>query len=144
MNQNRCYEIHGTQALACRFDREREADIIDYDIARRSYEARRRLAQRQQRAHAEASLRQRPAEREIARRVRLQDLVEDNYTPNRTMLDALGDTAGKVAEAISSNPFVYQLKHGTLRGFETGKTDYRNVITSVTLCLSFTAVISFL
>jgi len=144
MNQNSCYEIRGTQALACQFDREREASIIDYDIARRSYEARKRLAQRQQRANSNASLQRRPAKREMAQRVTLQDLVEDSYTPNRTMIDTLGDIASKIAHAAATNPFAYQLKHGTLRGFETGKTDYRDVITSVTFCLSFTAVLTFL
>lgn len=144
MRENRQYEIQGTVALARREDWGSDRNVIDYDVARRSYEARQRLAARQAglstNAHAFRKQQIAPSMRED----RLQRIVEDAYTPNRSILDAVGDLGSKAYEAISSHPFAYQLRHGSLRGRPLKGATYRQVFSTTAFCAALSCLMVFL
>ena len=143
MMQNCRYEVRGTMALAYE-DRREETNLIDYDIARRSYEARRRLAQRQQRAAAEKPVTHAHHNRQLStRRPTLEETVASSYTPDRTTTQMLSDLVSRLGDAVSSHPFVDQLRYGSLRGVETGKATYKQVFSSATVCVVLSALMIF-
>ena len=145
MNGNHRYEVRGTEALACRYERGSSRNVIDYDIARRSYEARQRLARRQQRAQVPACPSQRKSER-LARKQEytFADVVESEYTPGRTSVDAIGGILRQAKSSIVNHPFWWQLRDGTLKGIDTGKATYRQVLNTSTICLAVSMVLVFL
>ena len=144
MNANIKYETRGTEALACRIGREREHNLIDYDIARRSYEARQRLAQRQQRAQNPVRSAQNPRQVTRKRNLSLVDAVESTYTPNRSVIDNIGDMLFQVKSTIQSHPFWTQLKNGSLAGHDSGRLTYREVFNTTSACFALSALMVFL
>lgn len=145
MNGNHRYEVRGTGALACRIEQEGSRNLIDYDIARRSYEARQRLAHRQQRAQVPAH----SAKREVLSHARkrdltLADVVEQEYTPNRTMVDSVGEMLHHAKTAVANHPFSTQLRNGSLKGEFNGKMTYRQAFNTSTVCLALSALMIFL
>ena len=146
MMQNRRYEVRGSMALA--YSDQQDENLIDYDIARRSFEARQRLALRQQRAAREAMTRTRPHHdhQEIASRKRptLEETMASSYTPGRTMSGAANELLTQLGTAISSHPFVYQLRYGSLRGEESGRMSYRHVVRGTTVYVAISAFMLFI
>lgn len=145
MNGNHRYEVRGTEALACRYERGSSRNVIDYDIARRSYEARQRLARRQQRSTVPACPSQRQSER-LARKQDLTfaDVVESGYTHDRTTVDSVGDLLRHAKASVVNHPFWWQLRDGSLKGIDSGKVTYRQVFNTSTVCLALSMVIVFL
>ena len=144
MNGNCRYDVRGTEALACRFERKGERNLIDYDIARRSYEARQRLAKRQQRANAPVQPSRRHMDQRAHREVTLVDVVESAYTPNRHAIDSIADTLQQAKSAITSHPFWDQLRYGSLAGKDTGRMSYRQAFSTTTVCLTLSVLMVFL
>ena len=145
MNGNHRYEVRGTEALACWSEKGSSRNVIDYDIARRSYEARQRLARRQQHSQVPA----RPAHKQAERLARKQsltfaDVVESEYTPGRTTVDSVGDLLHQAKSSLVNHPFWYQLRDGSLKGIDSGKTTYRQVFSASTVCLTLSMVMIFL
>jgi hypothetical protein len=138
MNENWRYEVYGTTALATREERHSSSTIIDYDIARRSYEARQRLAQRQAASHARNQQRIAPS-----RRSSLQRVVEDAYTPERGPVETLGDMCRQACNAIASHPFTTQLIHGSLRGRRVSASTYRDVLSTSVVCVALSSLMIF-
>ena len=143
MNGNYRYEVRGSQALACRYIDGEERNIIDYDVARRSFEARMRLEQRRQRTDAATRSRTHAAHERAESRITLSDVARSSYTPKRTMLDALADAAHNVACAIREHPFVDQLRHGSAAGKQMGETTYRQAFSTGAACMALSAVLVF-
>ena len=144
MNQNIRYETRGTIALACSHDAEREQNIIDYDLARRSYEARRRLAARQAKQRAQAGIQDANLAVAPMRHRNLQRIVEESYTPSQDTVEGLGSLVRGACDAIASHPFVTQLKEGTLKGKPIPGLSYRQVFSSGVVTIMLSSVIIFL
>ena len=143
MNGNYRYEVRGSQALACRYVDGEERNIIDYDVARRSYEARMRLEQRKRNAGATVRSHAHPASEHAESRITLSGVARSSYTPERTMLDVLADAAHAVACAIREHPFVDQLKHGSAAGKQMGEASYRQVFSTGAACMVLSTVLVF-
>jgi len=144
MNENRRFETRGTAALACRVEGEGHANVIDYDIARRSYEARVRLAARQERRNLEVSQHSHRADSRSERNaLRMQDVVESTYTPHMGMAESVGNALRNACHAIAAHPFVEQFRHGSLSGEELHGITYRQAIHSATACLALSMVMIF-
>lgn len=141
MNEIRRYEVRGTAAMASREELPERGAIIDYDIARRSYEARQRLARRQASSGKPAA--RGMQSRGTVSRMSALDAARASYTPGSSMFGTLGDIVRNIGFAISQHPFLEQLRHGSDAGFETGKATYRQVFTSATVCMAVSAAIMF-
>ena len=147
MNEIRRYEIQGTAAMACKEYQREESALIDYEVARRSYEARVRLAQRQaaerRSMSRHESRRQVPLAGRYSRSMGLQDAVRHSYTPHQSVSRTISNMWEQAVHTVANHPFWYQLKKGTTEGRETGKATYKQVFTSATVCMALSAVMVF-
>lgn len=143
MNGNYRYEVRGSQALACRYKVGEEDNLIDYDVARRSYEARIRLARRQQQAAEDFGGSAKDAGMYAKERLSLTRVARVSYTPERTSVDAVAELAHKAAVAVSEHPFVDQLKHGSIEGRQMGNITYRQAFSTGAICMALSAVLIF-
>ena len=143
MLENNRYGIQGTAALAYRDEHETRGAIIDYDVARRSYEARCRLAARQANLARKDQHISRGRPNRNTEKAEFQRIVEDAYTPGRTASQALGDFAREAQRAIASHPFIDQLKYGSLKGAPIGNATYRQVFGTTAVCTVLSAITIF-
>lgn len=144
MAENMRYEVRGTTALAAP-RRGGEENLIDYDIARRSYEARQRLAARQAHAREAGNLVSRgKTGGHSSSRPTMQEVVWETATPGRMASSSLRETAQGARVALLTNPIWLDLLEGTARGQATGKATYRQVLHATTIGLAMCAAIVFL
>ena len=143
MNENRRYEVRGSMALAAREERTGSHNVIDYDIARRSYEARQRLARRQANLHQAGYADPRQMGIASTSRRSLQKMVEDSYTPQRNIFEVASDMGNQLRKAILSHPFVEQLKYGSLSGRPMQGATYRQVMSTTVVCVAISSVMVF-
>ncbi|MDO4399583.1 MAG: hypothetical protein Q4D27_01385 [Coriobacteriia bacterium] len=147
MNEIRRYEIQGTAAMACKEYQRGESALIDYEVARRSYEARVRLAQRQ--AAGQRSMSRHESRQQVSHvnrrsgHIGLQDAVRRSYTPHQSVSRTVSNMWEQAVHTVANHPFWYQLKNGTTAGRETGKATYKQVFTSATVCMALSAVMVF-
>lgn len=144
MNQNRRYTVQGSIALAYCDERDGGQNIIDYDIARRSYEARCRLAARQAQIRQQSAVQEKRIAVSSPRRDSLQRIAEDSYTPGWSLIDACGHMVRSARETIGSHPFVDQLKHGSLRGRRADGETYHQVFSTTVACVVLSSVMVFI
>lgn len=152
MGEKYLHEIEGTAALATHADARHQARVIDYDIARRSHEARQRLARRQaarNRAAGEGkrsveAVSRAPLAQPAHQQMTLQKLVSESYEPNRTVAEFLADAFAKCADAIVSHPLWVQAKTGSLAGKDFGHLTDRQIVSATAVTTVVGAAMIFI
>ena len=143
MVETRRYEVKGTAALACREEVRGEEGFIEYDAARRAFEARQRLEARRQRAGRTCTQDIQRASRARDKRLSLQDVVEDAYQPQSSTTSFLTYAYVSLRDAVLSHPFTHQLRYGTLAGKPAKHGTNRQIFGTTVASMAFTALIVF-
>ena len=160
MSERLLYEIQGTSALAYPKPQGADKHVIDYDIARRSYESHRRLDAPEtfgnQTISASPSVRRNAAHYagafqltdtaylRPAQRMTLQDLACESYDPYAPSTRVFSDTYASVKSGELSWYLLDGLNRGSLAGVDSGKTSFSEVLRFGAIGLSLVIALMFL
>ncbi len=144
MSERLLYEIQGTSALACSKSSDRVERIIDYDIARRSFESHMRFGinpsqwesfegsclSRDYDMPLPSSLHQpsRRNPRQSAQRVTLHDVIGESYDAQAPSTRFISQTCESVKNGGLSWYLLGGLHSGSCAGMDSGKASMREVL----------------